>query len=678
MSYEQQFETITNIIAISGTKDCVKDILYFDICALIIVVTVMISNRYRGLTKGRSNRMFLCILDLSSISILADLLNAVANNYFLPTKFNIILTFIFNLVYFISHGCIATAYFMYCFSTMGIWHLVKKNRCAPFMIYLLTLLSILFNISNIVTKKVFYIDDNCIYVRGDWIVVGYVIFGLITIIGSFVLVKYRSFVNKEKFIVLISMLPANIFALIIQGIWGNVLIEMFMVSLEILAFVIVIQRHDECIDPISGAKKYNAGVKILKNIIRSKTPVSIVLLKFANNKNIRMYLGQQRYYKFIHSTSDFLNDSQADYDIGGELYYLEYGLFAIMTENRDKKNIADLANYLRENYLQPICNEEYELLIDARICVVNCPEDINDYSTLVTFGLTFHMTMPETKDVLYYSDYSNDRAFIIKNELDKILKRGISEKNFEMHYQPIYSVEKKKFVAAEALIRLHDSKYGDIPPSLFIPGAELSGDMYIIGDFIFEEVCKFISENDLSKVGVEYIQINLAPSQCIQVDLIEKIKTYMEKYRISPSEIRFEITETAADFDPTVVNHNVEELYNTGIHFILDNYGVGYSNIKRVTELPLDIVKLDRSMIENMENEEMVIIVEDTIRMLKAMGKKVLIEGVEDKNTAKHFAELGCDYMIGCEYMQGFYFCKALPGIEFMDFVERRNNQREF
>ena len=241
-----------------------------------------------------------------------------------------------------------------------------------------------------------------------------------------------------------------------------------------------------------------------------------------------------------------------------------------------------------------------------------------------------------------------------------------------MFYQPIYSILERRFVAAEAFIRLRDEVYGLVAPSMFIAAAEINGTIHAIGDFVLEDVFRFISVTDFESLGLECIQVNMSTSQCIEINLVDKISTLMDKYHIIPERINFEITESAVDFDPDVVDQNINRLHGMGIHFALDDYGTGYSNVKRVTTLPVDIVKLDKTFVDGVDDPQMWIMVQDTIKMLKQMGKKVLVEGVEEEKVVRKFMDLGADYIQGCEYLQGYYFCRPLPERDFIEFMQEQ------
>lgn len=216
------------------------------------------------------------------------------------------------------------------------------------------------------------------------------------------------------------------------------------------------------------------------------------------------------------------------------------------------------------------------------MCITNCPEDISDPKSLLQFGIDLHERIPYTGEVLRASELVGKRSFELSGVLDQIIDKAIANGNFMVYYQPIYSTAEKRFVSAEALLRLRDEKYGFISPDSFIVAAERSGAIHKIGDFVMEEVCRFISSEKYRSLGLEYIEVNLSVAQCMAPDLAEKTLRIMEKYGVSPGAVNLEITETAMSYAQNTMTDNINTLYEAGVRFSLDDYGTGYSNISRV------------------------------------------------------------------------------------------------
>ena len=148
------------------------------------------------------------------------------------------------------------------------------------------------------------------------------------------------------------------------------------------------------------------------------------------------------------------------------------------------------------------------------------------------------------------------------------MDEALAEHRFEVYYQPIYSVEAKRFTAAEALLRLNTEKYGFISPDIFIPAAERSGAIHRIGRYVLEEVCNFIAEDSWKELGLAYIDVNLSAVQCLEKNLAHEISEILYKHHVKPEQINLEITETAASFGQHEMIANIENLSARGFYVL--------------------------------------------------------------------------------------------------------------
>ncbi len=263
-------------------------------------------------------------------------------------------------------------------------------------------------------------------------------------------------------------------------------------------------------------------------------------------------------------------------------------------------------------------------------------------------------------------------SLAIRDNEQRILqcvRHAIKTGGFEVYYQPIYEDKTGKFASAEALIRLRDNLSNDgefIPPSLFIPLAERNGLIVQIGEIVFESVCKFYTESKLEKLGVEYIEVNLSPVQCVQQDLTLRLQNIMRKYGIAPEHINLEITETAQSRDKHVMQRNIRTLLNRGVTFSLDDFGTGFSNIDNLASLPVSLIKFDKSLIDNaMADENSRIILNSLMTMLKCLKYKCVAEGVENLEMLEMVRGMGCDYF------QGYLFSRPIPSPAYVQFLKK-------
>lgn len=289
----------------------------------------------------------------------------------------------------------------------------------------------------------------------------------------------------------------------------------------------------------------------------------------------------------------------------------------------------------------------------------------------------------EMLDVLRYfrshtAELSEDHKIIIdenivkeRRECDKMLRtliNAIKEDRIEVFYQPIYSIKKQRFVSAEALARIRCEDGSIIPPGCFIPIAEETGLIAELGEIVFDKMCRFIKEQNLSRYGVRYVEANISGVQCDNETLADTYINIIKKHQISPSCVNLEITESASINMRKALLDNMRRLLDYGISFSLDDFGNGQSNLNYIVDMPVQIVKFDRDMTKAyFESEKAKFILRATMNMIHDMKLKIVSEGVETREQFDTLKELGIDYI------QGYYFSKPLDSREFLDFIKREN-----
>lgn len=266
-----------------------------------------------------------------------------------------------------------------------------------------------------------------------------------------------------------------------------------------------------------------------------------------------------------------------------------------------------------------------------------------------------------------------DRKFVVQMKQEKamelMLDQAMKEDRIEVFYQPIYATREHRFVSAEALVRMRDTNGQLVAPASFIPVAERNGDIIQLGEIVFDKVCRFFTEEQLERYGLHYIEVNLSVVQCGYKQLADDYIRIMEKYRMHPDCINLEITESASMSAKKTLLGNMCRLREYGVHFSLDDFGTGQSNLNYIVEMPVDIVKFDREMSQAFfRDEKAQYVMNAAMQMIQGMQLKIVSEGIEDKQQYLEMEKLGIDYI------QGYYFSKPLPEKEFLEFLHKNND----
>ena len=255
-----------------------------------------------------------------------------------------------------------------------------------------------------------------------------------------------------------------------------------------------------------------------------------------------------------------------------------------------------------------------------------------------------------------------------EKKIEKMLDRALKEDRIEVFYQPIYSTEKKRFTTAEALVRIREKDGSIIPPGDFIPVAERNGKIIDVGNRVFRQVCQLIRDEKIAQYGIEYVEVNLSVAQCADRFLADNYIAAMEEHKVDPKGINLEITESASLEDKEVLLDNMHRLIEYGVNFSLDDFGTGQSNLNYIVDMPVDIVKFDRGMINSyFDNKKARYVMDAAMGMIHGMGLRIVSEGIETEQQLSKMEDLGISYI------QGFYFSKPLPRGEFIRFLQERN-----
>lgn len=253
-----------------------------------------------------------------------------------------------------------------------------------------------------------------------------------------------------------------------------------------------------------------------------------------------------------------------------------------------------------------------------------------------------------------------------EKEVEALLVEAMEEDRVAVFYQPIYSTRKYRFVSAEALVRIYDAEGNLIPPGDFIEVAEKTGLIVKLGEMVFEKVCRFIREENPAQYGIEYIEVNLSVIQCGYEYLAENFIRIMEEYKISPENINLEITETASLNEKRMLLMNMKQLREFGVTFSLDDFGTGRSNLNYIVDMPVDIVKFDKDMIQSYFcSDKAKYVMDAAMHMIHGLELHIVSEGIE---TEEQYATME---KLGISYIQGFYFSRPLPAGEFLEFIRQ-------
>lgn len=376
-----------------------------------------------------------------------------------------------------------------------------------------------------------------------------------------------------------------------------------------------------------------------------------------------------------------INDTLG-YEIGDEvlkkiatmlkIYIKEYGIvfrtggdeFAILLSykiDNSIKTASDILQMLNE----PIFIDGISLKIGVSIGIARYTKE-KDISVLIkNADMALHRAKRNGKNQYFIFNKQLSDEVHKKWEIEQALSNALKNHEFYVVYQPKYDLLTKKFSSLEALIRWENDKLGMIPPDYFIPIAEDLSLIHEIGKFVFMKSCEDFVEFKKYYPKLQSVSINVSASQLINKNLAKDFQNIMKNYDIAPSNIGIEVTETHImhDVDENIIS--LQEMKNLGFQILLDDFGTGYSSMSYLKKLPIEVLKIDKSFVDNICTDiNDVNIIKATVAISKSLGYKTIAEGVETKEQEDILLDLGVDYA------QGYLFSKPKTKKELIDFMK--------
>ena len=631
----------------------------YDIAGALIAIAVMLSYFRQKRVKTKISDSFTaltwqclcaCIFDITSVQLI---------KYISPA--NLWLNYIVLIAYYIFFNAMPLMFYM-CF-----WFLSEKNRKMPlkqYWIYFgIYLFFSLFTISSPFTHFVFWFDDNLVFHHGKLFYVYYILDVFYVAGGVVHFLRHKKHFTANQIVSLMFFTVACFVASVIQTLVPYLLITCFVFSLTILILFLSLENPDDYIDSESGVYNRQAFLVRTQDNIDFERNMFIIGLYSEPLVHILRSIGEENRKLFYDLVFSFLKEK------GGKenVYRLTYEKFAIMLTDITEEQCEQIVKDIQDYFIEPVKCGNIEISFAVNIRIIKYPDDvitIEDLVDLIEDSLEEKTTTGEGVPLRANPIILERRRR--EHKIVQILEEAMKNNAFDIVYQPIYNIDKGGYTSAEALLRLRTDELGDLTPDEFIPLAEKNGLALQIGNFVFKEVCKYISDNKLWEKGIENIHVNLSVIQCMQEKLYEILFEIMDQYKLDYRFVDLDISETTTILANETLLRNMNVMIEKGMSFSLDNYGTGLSNTNTLVKYPFAYVKLDKTLVRSAVNDEKArIILHKTVSMVKDLNMQVVAEGVED------MGEYDMVVYLGCNYIQGFMFSNPLSPEDYLKFVNK-------
>jgi diguanylate cyclase (GGDEF)-like protein len=397
---------------------------------------------------------------------------------------------------------------------------------------------------------------------------------------------------------------------------------------------------------------------------REHVPAAVMIMDLDRFKEVNDTLGHASGDELLKQVGRRLRASLRESDTVARLGGDEFGI--LLPKVVDAAAAVAVARKLRTTLEDPLTIHGLALQMEASIGIALYPEHGADVQTLLQRAdVAMYVAKEHPSGCEVYAserdEYSPDRLTLLTD-----LRRAIDRGELLLHYQPKADLRTGEITGVEALVRWLHPERGLIPPDEFIPPAQKTGVIAPLTMFVVEEALRQCRAWTLQGIDL-CVAVNLSTRHLLDIHLPDTVGDLLARWEVPPSLLELEITESTILADPVRAMQVLSRLSRMGVRLAIDDFGTGYSSLSYLKRLPVDELKIDKSFILGMdENENDAVIVRSTIDLGRNLGLRVVAEGIETSKAWHRLAALGCDVA------QGFYVSPPVPAEQLTEWLQAR------
>jgi diguanylate cyclase (GGDEF)-like protein len=383
----------------------------------------------------------------------------------------------------------------------------------------------------------------------------------------------------------------------------------------------------------------------------AKAEFAVLFLDLDRFKVVNDTLGHRVGDLLLVAVAKRLKEVLSHHDVLARLGGDEFAI--VVTRGVSPQALAALASRVTEAISQPYEIDGHRIRSSISIGIAVGPRDgSNSEDLLVAADLALYAVKASARGTFTFYDRFMNEGINDRRQVEMDLREAIEKGELELHYQPIVDLHCDSITGFEALTRWRHPMRGMVPPAVFIPAAEDTGLVIILGKWALMEACRTAAKwpNDLK------IAVNLSPVQFSSPDLYDTISSALLDSGLAPHRLELEITERLFMEDSDKTLSTLHKIKKLGVRIAMDDFGTGYSSLSYLRNFPYDKIKVDRTFVSDLASgTEHVVIVQAVVSIARALGMTTTAEGVETEAQKEFLAALGCDEA------QGYMFSEPVP-----------------
>ncbi|HTK16192.1 MAG TPA: EAL domain-containing protein [Acidimicrobiia bacterium] len=374
--------------------------------------------------------------------------------------------------------------------------------------------------------------------------------------------------------------------------------------------------------------------------------LAVLFIDLDDFKTVNDSLGHSAGDALLMIVSDRLSNCLRAGDTAARLGGDEFAV--LMDELSDPNEATTIAERILATLQEPVLLDALEIRTTASVGIAYGSSGTGSDEMLRNADLAMYTAKAGGKNCARVYAREMHRAAVERLDFEAHLRGAAERGELVVHYQPIYELGNGRVTALEALVRWHHPERGPLAPLAFIPFAEETGLIDEIGQHVLISACEEARRWGLEiGTGAPAVSVNVAPRQLLDVQLPDRVEALLERCALEPARLILEITEGALMKDPVAAGVGLERLSKLGVRLAVDDFGTGYSSLAYLQQFPIDLLKIDRSFVNDVLTKSGSLLVQAIVQISHTLGLVPVAEGVESQAQADALVEFGCDLAQG-------------------------------
>ncbi|RKM53896.1 EAL domain-containing protein [Butyrivibrio sp. X503] len=631
--------------------------LNFLIASLAVSLTSILCMVVIRKKKNARNRLIIALLIIVFVDSLMGMTSAISYASSAPYFVRITLCYFPKYIYYSTHFLMMPIFYYYIIRVCGIYHRLTKKHFWIMGLPVFVLEALVF--SNPFTKITFYANSDLIFHRGPLVYVAYVISALYFVFCIVTLVIYWTNIDKLKKISLVYFLALAVVGIVVQMMFPAFNCELLCEAVGLMGIMIILEKDDDRADSITGLFNRNALMTDLDKNIFLKKEFHVICIRIENVELYQTIVGYDCFELVKQEIAKYLFTAAEKFDV----YTDEISCFYIICPQAREKEVKKLIFNVKTRFDKSFKVKKQEIYVNPVILCVSCPDMFSSTEDIMLLGEST-ISDNDYGSIFMWHDLDEVKRRI---DVEKAIVRGINSRRFKVKYKPIYSKSDLKLRGAEALITLEDTDMGEVSFEELISVAEKYNLEEVMQKMMIEDIFDFLDGEFEEAVSGSFdvMLIHALSKKVLNEDMTSAITKLVAKYNIDVTGIAVDISQNIFDADGKSAAYALTELKKSDIRVFLGDYRISYLDDKDDNIPGFDGVILNmKSFIDKMGMSQGRITLGKKADMIKELGKKVLITGVETEEYYDMIEDIYADYVFGS------YFSVPLSKEDFVEVLK--------